>query len=296
MKNRLKATKYGFSLLEASILMLIIGIIIAGVISGSTLIKKSMLNTAKNLTQNAPVGVINGLVLWLEPTLEESFLSQETEDNSYVTTWHDLNPQSVIKNNATRLSGSDKITYVSEAINGLPALHFADSSEYASLSGDSFRVKPNQFTLFMVVKAENPLAHDTRTAFCDGGGNSGFCYITHNYPTVGSRLAYTYNDGYFLNISSTSQQSAEAEIIAIYCCNSTIKMRVNGTNHTIDSPTTGFTAPVGKFFIGNSHDSGQDEPWLGYIAEVIVYDHNLNNNEIASIEKYLSQKYKIRLN
>ena len=55
-----------FSLIELSIVILIVGILVAGVTSSSRLIKKMKLITAQNLTNSSPIHSIKGLALWLE--------------------------------------------------------------------------------------------------------------------------------------------------------------------------------------------------------------------------------------
>ena len=62
-----------FSLIELSIVILIIGILVAGVTQSSRLIREFKLTTAKNLTRNSPVSSIKGLYFWFETTSESSF-------------------------------------------------------------------------------------------------------------------------------------------------------------------------------------------------------------------------------
>ncbi len=55
-----------FSLIELSIVILIIGTLIAGVTQGSRLVRISKLRTAQNQTSTSPVSSIDGLALWLD--------------------------------------------------------------------------------------------------------------------------------------------------------------------------------------------------------------------------------------
>jgi len=68
-KNKLKA----FSLIELSIVILIIGILFVGVTQSSRLINQMSLTTARNITQNSPVYSISGVVSWIETTSQQSF-------------------------------------------------------------------------------------------------------------------------------------------------------------------------------------------------------------------------------
>jgi len=93
MKNKSRA----FSLIELSIVILIIGIIIAGVTQGSRLVREFKLKTAQTLTRSSPVSSIKGLSAWFETSLENSFLESEMDENVAITQWNDINPQSTNK-------------------------------------------------------------------------------------------------------------------------------------------------------------------------------------------------------
>lgn len=62
-----------FSLLEVSAVILIIGILIAGVVTANSLIDKSRLASAKTLTTSSPVNGVKDLALWLETSVDSSF-------------------------------------------------------------------------------------------------------------------------------------------------------------------------------------------------------------------------------
>ena len=89
MKKQNKAV----SLIELSIVVLVIGILIAGVIQGSRMLVDSRLKSARALTRSSPVAGIKDLALWLETTSAESFLSSQAENGTQLTLWNDINPQ-----------------------------------------------------------------------------------------------------------------------------------------------------------------------------------------------------------
>jgi len=69
MEKNLKA----FSLIELSIVILIIGILVAGVTQSSRLISQMRLTSLRNITRSSVVPTIQNLTLWLETTMLESF-------------------------------------------------------------------------------------------------------------------------------------------------------------------------------------------------------------------------------
>jgi prepilin-type N-terminal cleavage/methylation domain-containing protein len=63
--NKFKNHKISaFSLIELSVVILIIGILVAGVTQSSRLIAQFRLKTAQNLTINSPVSSIKNLSTW----------------------------------------------------------------------------------------------------------------------------------------------------------------------------------------------------------------------------------------
>lgn len=94
--------KKAFSLIELSIVVLIIGILVAGVTQSSRLIRKMSLATAQSLTRSSPVNSIKDIVGWWETCLDESFGGTQPEEDQNggtdgISTWYDLNPQSSYK-------------------------------------------------------------------------------------------------------------------------------------------------------------------------------------------------------
>ena len=67
-KNYLKKYNFknhkAFSLIELSVVILIIGILVAGVTSSSRSVKRMKILTAQNLTTSAPVSSIKDLIFW----------------------------------------------------------------------------------------------------------------------------------------------------------------------------------------------------------------------------------------
>jgi prepilin-type N-terminal cleavage/methylation domain-containing protein len=118
-----------FSLIELSIVILIIGILIAGVTQSSRLLRQAKLSTAQTLTKSSPVSGIKGLLIWLEPTLDDSFLSAEADDGAGAHQWNDINPQSSSKYYAVIDSDGDVPLYkASSGPNGLPSLYGGETN------------------------------------------------------------------------------------------------------------------------------------------------------------------------
>lgn len=152
MQKVSKNFKKGFSLIEISIVLLIIGILISGILVGQDLILDAKIKSAQNLTRTSPVNKITDLTLWLDVNAEKSLIStkdvnrclskymsyQDLLGNETICAWRDINSQKSLGTNM-----SDKIalsintvhainampTYVVNGIGGLPSLYF-DGSDY----------------------------------------------------------------------------------------------------------------------------------------------------------------------
>ncbi len=149
--------KKAFSLIELSVVVLIIGILIAGITAGSRLVRNSKLASAAQFTKSSDINSIPDLVLWLEPTQENSFSTTSSntdtltysnvaglqdasylkdtlrpDNREYVARWNDITPRAVAGNKKSvyQETGSRRPMYIANAINGLPALQFDGSSQY----------------------------------------------------------------------------------------------------------------------------------------------------------------------
>jgi prepilin-type N-terminal cleavage/methylation domain-containing protein len=294
MKNKSGA----FSLIELSIVILIIGVLIAGVTQASRLVRQSKLTTAKTLSQSSPVNSIAGLMVWLEPTMDSSFKSSEAVDGAAITTWYDLSPQSTIPNAFTASSG---ITYkATGSTNALPTVAFADNN--TAFAGTLLDAPFSAYTIFYVAKSTNLTA--ANTIFHNGvSGTNGF---GARLSTGGlTTLSYGASSS-VVGTSAASANQATADIICITIApNSVLGASVetpaalsyrNGVDDMNGTVTTAnWVSPTTNMFIGNSSSSSTTNEFIGEISEIIIFDSVLKKSDRQEIEKYLSKKYAITI-
>jgi prepilin-type N-terminal cleavage/methylation domain-containing protein len=309
-KNLLKFNRSkAFSLLELSFVLVIISVIFAGISNGSKIIKSLRLKSAQNLTQNSPVNTINGLVLWLEPTLRDSFISTQAKDGSQLTQWNDINPQATAKYYAVA-SASPGITYKSESeIYSLPTVSFSGlSSSYftistsTSASNNSAIVTPyNAFTFFIVAKLDNSYS-SSAAIFLNGDNSSGWGYLVSGSSSSGGTRQLNFPGATNNNAASVNATSNAEIISATYQSaaidengsSGTLKLFTNGAEETLttSSAVSVKTPATSTFYIGNNSNN---EAWNGYISELIIFNRALNDSERSLVEKYLAQKYNIKI-
>ncbi len=278
-----------FSLIELSIVVLIIGILLAGVTQGSRLVTAFRVSTAKTLTKSSPVVGITDLAAWWETTSDDSFNSTEAQNNSSLSTWNDINPQAMDRLNLTQNIADFKPIYKTKAINGLPSVYFnGNDGQYFMNSGNP-KLNNSKTTIFLVVN--NP-QDSNGVIYC-------YCsWISGPLRIAGTLLGDEYNFGSGLSALSTSRE-IKPVIITYLDNSSTTSIYINSA--LVNSTSSGIMAEESDnaLFLGSYiMENDVNQPfgyYKGDIGEVIVFSKNLEDSERVSVEKYLSQKWNIPL-
>ncbi len=284
--------KKAFSLIELSLVILIIGVLIAAVAQGSRLVAKNKLNAARALTQSSPVNDIDGVSFWVESTLEESFLETQRVDNAPISAWNDINAASNKKKNFSRVTNDTLSVYKESGINNIPSIYFNGSvaTSNSTLNIPVILTPSNHFTIFMVEQSLELNISNPAIVFYNGySGTDGYGYLILDHASGNLRCANFGNVS--LNPSETSAQSTSPEIAEISADGVTLSMRINGAEQTIASPLASPNTPVGVATIGTSPNGSQS--WNGYISEVIFFEKALEDREKKDVRNYLSKKYNI---
>lgn len=299
--KKLKFTaKSAFSLIELSIVILIIGIIIVGVTQSSTLVRKMRLNSARSLTQSSSITSITGLSAWLETTMQTSLKgvtnSFSPEENEAIETWMDYNPQSSYKINLTAALAAQQPTYILDGINGIPALKFNGSSNVLISSAIAPITAGNDaFTIAVVWQANSVLPSATQN-------------IVEQSATSGT---ITTNDKIGLAITSTSTQTfsgpSSTAVTQPYAIKTNyITLLVSdGINYYIHSNTgvssagainaALLNAKASALMVGAGYGASAHAGYFnGEVSEVIMFDRALNSSEVTEVKSYLSKKYSIK--
>ena len=306
MKNTIKRYS-AFSLIELSVVILIIGIIIAGVTQGSRLISRSRFSNAKTLTQSSPVSSIKNLALWLDSTNDSSFDDADTEDAALVNNWYDINPQTSIKSNFTAAGAARPAYTLNSAgnVNSLPTVVFNGTSNFMQ-TGNFGNITTGASSVFMVIRTPASITAGstilsrrnttgaatniqvnigsitTGWQYCDG---SAACYA----PTA---LAISANTAYVVSIIYTANSASSTTTGVRFYQNGTYNSSVATTGGSPDL-TVATSTPT---YIGKSGFTDTPAYFTGGIGELIVFDRALKNEERVSIQNYLGTKWGIKVN
>ncbi len=291
--------KSAFSLVEISIVIIIIGILVAGVTQSSRLLNQAKLSSAKSMTLSSPVASIKGISIWIDSVSDASFQSNDLDDGTAITTWNDINPQTITKANLTPSGGP---VYKTNIINGLPAVLFDGTDDFGSTA--NFSNLSDQATIFMVVKTPSVIS-GVSTIFSKriSASNSG-TNIQANLGTSsageGWQLCDSVTSGGAQNCydSGTSITVNNSYVMQmIYTANSStgVNFFQNGNGGTQqDSSNNSLSTSVSDdFFLGKSGLTSAPAYFSGYLAELIIFDRSLKLEDRRAVEAYLGKKWGI---
>lgn len=280
--------KRAFSLIEISIVIVIIGILISGIVASSLMIKSSRMATVNSITQASPVAEMDGATMWIESTLASGFLDTEFEDQKTLSNWYDNNSQRYEHVNFTQATTASKPLYTISTVNFLPAVKFDGSNDYmqSSISASPFQ-SPN-FTLIALVQTPTNATSDFIST---KNSSSGFSLGKTSSDNISFQ---DYSAGTTFNFSYTFD--GKPQIISLmYTKNSSNNIATLYNNGVLlgTSSQAGANSSNSTIYLGSK--DGSSAFWNGYIAEVIIFNRILKQDERQKIEYYLSQKYSISL-
>ena len=290
--KKIKKCKSAFSLIELSIVILIIGILVAGVTQSSRLVSEMRLATARQITKNSPVSSIKDLVVWYETSLDESLIEAEESDGALVSTWFDNNTQSPYKFNMSQSTVANQPTYSKNIINGLPSLKFDGTNDFLVTSGVGLNSK--SLTAFIVGRRVN-YATNFQVSL------AGLALGQTDDTSSGSFVAFadfgtSFNSGsslqWFTN-SITHQGNNSPYILSTLFSGTANTIFLNGVSSTNYSINTNFT--VDSLRVGCKYSNAPAYFFNGYISEIIIYSRALNTEERKSVESYLAKKYSLKI-
>jgi prepilin-type N-terminal cleavage/methylation domain-containing protein len=312
-KSKLKA----FSLIELSIVILVIGILIAGIMEGRDILYKAKLSAARALSQSSDVASIKNLVVWVDATQENSVInisdSKIVSDGDNIKSWTDRNPQFQVPLVFSTSTANTYPIYRDSAINGLPALQFngsngAGSGYYLSTPSESRIAKPDNFSIFAVFTPLSGYAPSDRigilakqtssTVFNEMYGiNFNGVNKTLNAVVMGGSPTVPTAINLFSPISNIiTDNVASIAGVTHDTQNSTsgFKLYKNGTNFASRNPSTSIIDAGTALNIGSGRSTPETTRFCKcYISEIIMYDRALKKEEINSVTKYLGQKWGI---
>jgi len=179
--------KSAFSLIELSIVILVIGVLVAGVVTGSKMVTKAKIAMAANQTKSSVVPGLKDLIFWIETSSTGSVIGSNATDSvpfdgDTVSKWNDINLQSMSKINPVPLAGGESPKYKENVINGLPSILFDAVDDRLVASGISVSRNNSFFAVFNVNLAVSSSSRDIVTITSSSGGHGAMLELnTYSY-------------------------------------------------------------------------------------------------------------------
>jgi prepilin-type N-terminal cleavage/methylation domain-containing protein len=294
--------KLGFSLIELSVSILIIGLLIIGVQRAGQIVSEGKLIAARSLSR-ASFANLNSdkLALWYDATAIGSFGNVELEDGADVDTWFDVNP-SPDSNNIDVDDTGTKPVYIADATNGLPAVRFTSNSELSRLnvSAGDLTEDGEQITIFLVQNYFSPNHFSSSFVWnVDGVGEprisshalwiDGFIYFNFGTCCGGGTAIQASSAQPFSDRTNILSYRRSSNDPGNDSGNDSGIIRINGITAVSSDTLTAdidisLTANLTRnFIVGNLFN--------GDINELIIFKTALKDSQIQSVERYLSKKW-----
>ena len=304
MKNSQKINK-AFSLIELSIVILIVGILVAGVTQSSRLISRMKLFSAQSATISSDVASIPNLTMWLETSLDNSITnsagSLQLDDNNSISSWNDINPQSSNKINVTQTNASIQPTYKANGINGFPSINFNGSNQYlATMNSVPITLGDKDYSIILVWNSTSADIGGLGQVVISQSDNPGSCSQMASFWIVSNTYGFAgaCNDFRTVNIISKTPYISILTVNNNLTTNN-ISVYTNSNTPTIGTSSGGVSnlnIGNGNLLIGARYQNGNVmQYYVGLISEIIIYDRTLKIDEIKSINAYLGKKYNIKI-
>ena len=300
-KKQKLGQKLGFSLIELSVVLLVIGFFIGLIAESSDILSESRLAAARSLTKTSPVTSNEGLILWLETTLSESF-EDELKTGDLVSKWNDLGPYLEERNNALQSNGTYRPTFQENAINYIPAVRFDDTDDHLIINDFELRdTGTGQYAIFIVARKNNLGTRGDLISYKNlGNDNFGFYIendnLTHYHLELNTTLIHnnlagtiTLDDSFRIFTFIRDLNDNNIGYVNSALDLSTLTPAINLSDIDNDTP----------LFIGSNHEDLSYDPissFGGDIAEIIIYNKYVKASTRENIEEYLSKKYAININ
>jgi prepilin-type N-terminal cleavage/methylation domain-containing protein len=281
-----------FSLIEISIVIVIVGILISGISLGIDLYKDYQFMSARSLIQNSRIHRINDLTVWFETVSEKSFDKNQQSNNSKISTWYDINPNSNNKYKCISPSSDNNPIFIENSFNGFPGIKFDGNNDYFRC--DNISLIGQEITYFVVAKRISNINYASVFSSLSPGAlydsNSFAHFRAFLENTSGKMNAFRNAWG-----SQISHPGNNIPYIATGIFDGTNSIAyINGTKGLVAGSSGNFN--ISTLLIGTNWQNGQIENlYSGIIAEIIIYNRALRDSERIEVERYLSKKWNIKV-
>jgi prepilin-type N-terminal cleavage/methylation domain-containing protein len=294
-----KTSRRAYSLLEISIVILIIAILTAGILQSNKLTGKIKLNSARSQSISSGILAIEDMALWLDATNEIAITSSTNganfENGDKISSWNDVNKQLIAKSDAVQGTDTQRPLYSTNSLSGLPSLKFDGTDDNFSTNN----VCDKNFTAFAIFR--------TAVSGTSGQATLGQPILwadasTNGYDTipmaVGGGFAKIFNGSADSTLTGSKSVINDAAHLITTSRNLVTGARTIYVDGVADGSDSNGAANkilndnTSMLIGGNTINAVY---FNGYIGEIIVYSRALSYDERRIVEKYLGKKWGIKI-
>jgi len=315
-----------FSLVELSVVIVIVMIMIAGLMQSSRVIGNMRIATARNVTQSSAMPWINYIVTWYDATAVDAFIDSETDDGDKISRWNGAEVRYTDRINLNQLEESKKPVYVANGMYGLPSIKFDGIDDFLiSENLEQSILTYRSATVFVVFEPKSISSSDKHSILYQPsscgrdfdlgygfGGQKGNFGLASSITECGAVNATTSSIDYVipnekiiasLIVYSSPMIKGNVTNIKIFrngYASSSSNLKINdGYNSDLIENSQKYSDISSRLYIGavKANDSATPHSFFqGLLGEVIVFNRSLNNEDRKEIEKYLGKKWGIKVN
>lgn len=230
---------------------------------------------------------MDDLQIWVDGSNIDGQNNATLSDGSYIDTWVNLSATGI--GDFTQASSELQPVLQTNVINGQSVVRFDGSNRLLNPTTIGNHESGSRQFIFMVVNSDN---ETTGTALATRGSGPGNGFELRYHPDS-SQVQYAATGGGSLSIANPG---STFNIIAI-------SRGDGGSTHALNMQANGFDNPLFSYIAPMLNDSTAGtalgdrpqglSPLIGDIAELIVYNRSLTEEEINSVGYYLAEKYDI---
>ena len=313
-----------FSLIEISVVIVIVMIMIAGLMQASRVIGSMRITTARNVTQSSAMPWINYIVTWYDVTAGDAFVESENDDGDKISRWNGAELRYTDRVNLTQTDEAKKPTLISNGMYGLPSLKFDGVDDYfMSENLEQSVLSYRSGSVFIVFEPKTTSATAKRTIFyqpveCGREFDVGYGFnglagnfgLASSSGDCGSTSATTSGLNYVVTNEKIVASMVISQAPMVQNDVSNIKIYRNGYLETSTKVGVGYNSALiensnnyadgyGRVYVGARKTSDSATPssfFEGLLGEMIIFNRSLNNEDRKEIEKYLGKKWGIKVN
>ncbi len=268
-----------FSLVEVSVVIIILGIFIAGVVVADGMVSKFRITAAQNLSRSSPVNEVSDAALWLETSLDSSFNGGEANNGSPLSTWYDQrNSTSKV---AISTAGASP-TY-SNTINRVHAVEF-DGSANKYFTFDGSFLNGTDYTIFVLEKRKSANTNNYFLGTVGSGSNNS---LALGYSADSTVIHAQGSNSYNSSVTNYSGSVGNSRIFTFISSATSKKTYINGVLAAQSSSASQLSG-ISTLSIGQNY--------IGEIGEIAIFTRALEPDERIAIEDYVGKKWTSKIN